>query len=155
MRFLITPRSTVSTSLPSAIKLFPPSAQHDHANTRSSCETKPLTDKNLFTSRNLRPDKHVDVDTSPTSHFRQTLTPIPKLPPQEHLMPQENPFDIQSDLIPHQDKEVEPIFKTPELDDFLLSPVLGDQITDSTLMHRHLPRQADIDRIMEQKKILD
>ena len=27
---------------------------------------------------------------------------------------------------------------------------LGDQITDTTLMHRHLPKQTDIDRIMEQ-----
>ena len=42
-------------------------------------------------------------------------------------MPQENPFDIQSDLIPYQDKEMEPVFKTPDLDDFLLPPVLGDQ----------------------------
>ena len=55
-----------------------------------------------------------------------------QLPPQQILMPQENPFDILSDLIPHQEKEVEPIFKTPVLDDFLLPPVLGDQITDTT-----------------------
>ena len=47
---------------------------------------------------------------------------------------------------------MEPIFKTPVLDDFLLPPVLGDQITDTTLMHRYLPRQTDIDRIMEQIK---
>ena len=47
---------------------------------------------------------------------------------------------------------MEPIFKTPVLDDFLLPPVLGDQITDTTLMHRYLPRQSDIDRIMEQIK---
>ena len=67
-------------------------------------------------------------------------------------MPQENPFDIQSDRIPYQDKEMEPVFKTPDLDDFLLPPVLGDQITDATLMHRYLPRQSDINKIMEQIK---
>ena len=67
-------------------------------------------------------------------------------------MPQENPFDIQSDLTPYQDKEMEPIFKTTDLDDFLLPPVLGDQITDTTLMHKYLPRQSDIDKIMEQIK---
>ena len=44
---------------------------------------------------------------------------------------------------------MEAVFKAPELDDFLLSPVLGDQITDSTLMHSHLPKQADIDRVMD------
>ena len=74
----------------------------------------------------------------------------PKLPPQQALMPQNNPFDINSELIPFQEQEVEAVFKTPELDDFLLPPVLGDQITDTTLMHRHLPKQTDIDRIMEQ-----
>ena len=76
--------------------------------------------------------------------------PVPKLPPQQALMPQNNPFDINSELIPFQEQEVEAVFKTPELDDFLLSPVLGDQIRDTTLMHRHLPKQTDIDRIMEQ-----
>ena len=30
--------------------------------------------------------------------------------------------------------------------------MFGDQITDTTLMHRYLPRQSDIDRIMEQIK---
>ena len=73
----------------------------------------------------------------------------PKLPPQQALMPQNNPFDINSELIPFQEQEVEAVFKTPELDDFLLPPVLGDQVTDTTLMHRHLPKQTDIDRIME------
>ena len=75
---------------------------------------------------------------------------MPKLPAKQVLLPQENPFDINSELIPHQEKEVEAVFKAPELDDFLLPLVLGDQITDSTLMHRHLPKQADIDRIMDQ-----
>ena len=78
------------------------------------------------------------------------IAPMPKLPPKQALLPQENPFDINSELIPYQDKEVEAVFKAPELDDFLLPPVVGDQITDSTLMHRYFPKQADIDRIMEQ-----
>ena len=65
-------------------------------------------------------------------------------------MPQENPFDINSELIPHQEKEVEAVFKAPESDDFLLPPILGDQVADSTLMYRYLPKQADIDRIMDQ-----
>ena len=64
------------------------------------------------------------------------ITPMPKLPPQQALLPPENPFDISSELIPYQDKEVEVVFKAPGLDDFLLPPVLEDQITDSTLMHR-------------------
>ena len=68
--------------------------------------------------------------------------PVPKLPPQQALIPQNNPFEINSELIPFQEQEVEAVFKTPELDDFLLPPVLGDQITDTTLIHRYLPKQT-------------
>ena len=82
---------------------------------------------------------------------RPAINPsIQPLPPQQCLLPQNNPFDIGSDLIPFQDREVEAIFKSPEMDDFLLPPTLGDQISDNTLLHRHLPRQSDIDRIMTQ-----
>ena len=152
VKFLNTSRSAPNASVPSLVKLFPPNTQHDHVNTRSNSNTKSLTDKSLSASRGLSPEKHVDVNTSSIPHFRQPLANIPKLPPQQTLMPQENPFDIQSDLTPYQDKGMEPIFKTPDLDDFLLPPVLGDQITDSTLMHRYLPRQSDINKIMEQIK---
>ena len=148
VKLLNTPRSTANTSLPSPVKLFP-STQHDHVNTRSSEDTQ--TNRDLTADRSLSTDKHVEEPTS-APNLRQPLANIPKLPPQQTLMPQETPFDIQSDLIPHQEKEMEPIFKTPVLDDFLLPPVLGDQITDTTLMHRYLPRQTDIDRIMEQIK---
>ena len=67
--------------------------------------------------------------------------PLPKvnlsiqpLPPQQCLLPQNNPFDIGSDLIPFQDREVEAIFRSPEMNDFLLPPTLGDQISDNTLL---------------------
>ena len=97
-------------------------------------------------------DQSLNTETSPIgiSLAKPPGSPAPKLPPQQALMPQNNPFDINSELIPFQEQEVEAVFKTPELDDFLLPPVLGDQITDTTLMHRHLPKQTDIDRIMEQ-----
>ena len=72
-----------------------------------------------------------------------TINPsMQPLPLQQCLLPQNNPFDIGSDLIPFQDREVEAIFKSPEMDDFLLPPTLGDQISDNTLLHRHLPRQS-------------
>ena len=93
---------------------------------------------------------HTGNESLEVPQLKMPIASMPKLPPQQVLLPQENPFDINSELIPYNDKEVEAVFKAPELDDFLLPPVLGDQITDSTLMHRYLPKQADIDRIMEQ-----
>ena len=134
VKLLNTPKSASNASLPSQIKLFPPT-QHDTVNTRSGEDT--LTNKNLSTERPIN-----EPTTAP--NFRQPMANLSKLPPQQILMPQENPFDIQSDLIPYQEKEMEPVFKTPVLDDFLLPPVLGDQITDTTLIHRYLPRQSDI-----------
>ena len=53
-------------------------------------------------------------------------------------------------MIPFQDREVEAIFKSPKWMTFFYPPTLGDQISDNTLLHRHLPRQSDIDRIMAQ-----
>ena len=144
VKLLNTPKSASNTSLPSQVRLFPPT-QHDTVNTRSDEDT--LTDRNSSSNRSLGTDRPVNETTS-APNFRQPMANIPKLPPQQILMPQENPFDIQSDLIPYQEKEMEPVFKTPVLDDFLLPPVLGDQITDTILMHRYLPRQADIVRTM-------
>ena len=51
------------------------------------------------------------------------IAPMPKLSPQQALLPQGKPFGINSELIPYQDKEVEAVFKAPELDDFVLPPV--------------------------------
>ena len=124
MKLLNTPRSRpsekVSTHIPPPVKLFPLS-ERPHI---------PAGDQLNF------------------PQLKAPSAPVPKLPPQQALLPQENPFDISSELVPFQDREVEAVFKAPELDDFLLPPVLGDQITDITLMHRYLPKQADIDRIM-------
>ena len=105
--------------------MFPPT-QHDTVNTRPGENT--LTDRNLSADRNSGTDRSVN-ETTPAPKLRQPIPNISKLPPQQVLMPQDNPFDIQSDLIPYQEREMEPVFKTPVLDDFLLPPVLGDQIT--------------------------
>ena len=71
-------------------------------------------------------DQSLNTDTSSIEiHLAKPHgLPAPKLPPQQALMPQNNPFDINSELIPFQAQEVEAVFKTPELDDFLLPTVL-------------------------------
>ena len=56
VKLLNTPRSTSNTSLPSPVKLFPPT-QHDHVNKRSSDNTESLTEKNLTANRSLSTEK--------------------------------------------------------------------------------------------------
>ena len=109
------------------------------------------TDTQTPVARPPLPFPPLDVTSKELDIPIPTINPsIQPLPPQQCLLPQNNPFDIGSDLIPFQDREVEAIFKSPEMDDFLLPLTLGDQISDNTLLHRHLPRQSDIDRIMTQ-----
>ena len=79
VKFLNTPRSTCNTSLPSPVKLFPPT-QHDHVNTRSSGSTESLINKNPSGNRSLSTEKHVDEETTSVTNFRQPLANIPKLP---------------------------------------------------------------------------
>ena len=48
---------------------------------------------------------------------------------------------------------VEPVFKRPDIADFKIPPVLEEMIPDGALIHKHLPKQADIDRILAQINI--
>ena len=61
----------------------------------------------------------------------------------------QDPFDTQME-VPFSEGIIEPVFKRPEMSDFEIPPVLEDMIPDGALIHKHLPRQADIDKIMIQ-----
>ena len=52
--------------------------------------------------------------------------------------------------VPFIEDAVEPVFKRPELVDFEIPPVLEEMIPDGTLIHKHLLKQTDIDRILTQ-----
>ena len=105
VKFLNTPRSASNTSLPSPVKLFPPNTQHDHVNTRSGSNTESLTNKNLSANRSLSTEKPVDEDTTSVPNFRQPLANIPKLPPQQTLMPQETHLIYSQILFPTKIKK--------------------------------------------------
>ena len=45
---------------------------------------------------------------------------------------------------------VEPVFKRPEITEFEIPLVLEEMIPDGSLIHKHLPKQADIDKILTQ-----
>ena len=49
----------------------------------------------LHADRNSDTDRHVHFDNSSIPHLKMPMAPIPKLPSQQNLLPQENPFDIQ------------------------------------------------------------
>ena len=98
MKSLNTPRSTVNTSLPLPVKLFPPT-EKDHVNTRSSDSTDPLTKRNLTANRSLGTDEYVEETTS-VPNFRQPLANIPKLPPQQILCPKKIPLIYNQILFP-------------------------------------------------------
>ena len=61
----------------------------------------------------------------------------------------QDPFDTQME-VPFTEDTVEPIFKKPEMTDFEIPPVLEEMIPDGSLIHKHLSKQADIDKILTQ-----
>ena len=61
----------------------------------------------------------------------------------------QDPFDTQME-VPFTEDIIEPVFKRPEMADFQIPPALEEMIPDGSLIHKHLPRQADVDKILTQ-----
>ena len=102
-------------------------------------------------------------DPIPVRNFE--LSPLSEVPPPNKEPPEvtrqypvygtgnpnvpQNPFDTQME-VPFAEDTVKPVFKRPEMSDFEIPPVLGEMIPDGSLIHKHLPKQADIDKILTQ-----
>ena len=123
-------------------------------------ETDNREENVLPQSPNNRPQ---DVRPPPVRHFEPN--PLMEVP-QEDNSPQEivsqrpspvidnsvvvqDPFDTQME-VPFSEDIVEPVFKRPDMADFEIPPVLEEMIPDGALIHTHLPKQADMDRILAQ-----
>ena len=108
----------------------------------------------------LANNEPVAHDPTPIRHFEPS--PLSEIP-QQAREPQEtikqnpipttenpqDPFDTQME-VPFSEDIVEPVFKRPEMTDFEIPPVLEEMIPDGTLIHKHLPKQSDIDKILTQ-----
>ena len=89
-------------------------------------------------------------------HFEPS--PLLEVPPPNKEPPEvtrqypnvpQDPFDTQME-VPFAEDTVEPVFKRPEMTDFEIPPVLEEMIPDGSLIDKHLPKQADIDKILTQ-----
>ena len=70
--------------------------------------------------------------------------PIPTI---DNSVAVQDPFDTQME-VPFSEDIVEPVFKRPNMADFEIPPVLEEMIPDGALIHKHLPKQVDMDRIL-------
>ena len=68
---------------------------------------------------------------------------------QDNPIKTQDPFDTQME-VPFSEDVVELVFNRPELADFEKPPVLEEMIPNGSLIHKHLPKQTDIDRILTQ-----
>ena len=57
----------------------------------------------------------------------------------------QDPFDTQME-VPFTEDTVEPVFIRPEIEDFEIPPMLEEMIPDGSLIHKHLPKQVDIEK---------
>ena len=111
----------------------------------------------------LTNNEPVAHDPTPIRHFEPSpLSEIPQqarepqettkqnpIPTTENPYVIQDPFDTQME-VPFSEDIVEPVFKRPEMTDFVIPPVLEEMIPDGTLIHKHLPKQSDIDKILTQ-----
>ena len=118
--------------------------------------TDPLIPSDTPAENRLKPVRHIELnplmevppeDPGPQEVYNQKQTPI-----MENPAPIQDLFDTQME-VPFSEDNVEPVFKRPDIADFKIPPVLEEMIPDGALIHKHLPKQADIDRIIAQINI--
>ena len=98
--------------------------------------------------RHFEPNPLMEVpqeDNGPQEKANQQR-PIPTI---DNSVAVQDPFDTQME-VPFSEDIVEPVFKRPDMADFEIPPVLEEMIPDGALIHRHLPKQVDMDRILAQ-----
>ena len=98
--------------------------------------------------RNFEPNPLMEVpqeDNSPQEKVNQQR-PTPTI---DNSVAVQDPFDTQME-VPFSEDIVEPVFKRPDMADFEIPPVLEEMIPDGALIHRHVPKQVDMDRILAQ-----
>ena len=121
--------------------------KEDSDNVSPPFEAKQPTNNGPVPVRHFEPNPLLEIPQ--TDRFPQeTINRKPVLRTEDSSGNQD-PFDTQME-VPFSEGIVEPVFKRPEMSDFEIPPVLEDMIPDGALIHKHLPRQADIDRIMIQ-----
>ena len=115
--------------------------------------TDPLISSDTPAENRLKPVRHFEPnplmevppeDPGPQEVYNQKQTPT-----MENPAPIQDPFDTQME-VPFSEDIVEPVFKRPDIADFKITPVLEEMIPDGALIHKHLSKQADIDRILAQ-----
>ena len=144
------PRRTPTTqrTSPMAQREIPqPLPKEDIDNVSPPFEAKQPTNNGPIPVRHFEPNPLLEVPQTDQVP-QETVNQKPVLRTEDSSGNQD-PFDTQME-VPSSEGIVEPVFKRPEISDFEIPPVLEDMIPDGALIHKHLPRQADVDRIMIQ-----
>ena len=124
-----------------------PLPKEDSDNVSPPFKAKQPTNNGPVPVRRFEPNPLLEIPQ--TDQFPQETNNQKPVLRTEDSAGNQDPFDTQME-VPFSEGIVEPVFKRPEMSDFEIPPVLEDMIPDGALMHKHLPRQADIDRIMIQ-----
>ena len=97
-------------------------------------------------SQRLKKSIRPPVDTDNTNTSIDLITP-------SNAKEIEQSRDIELELDgPYLNESFEVNYRSPKETDFILPKSLTEQIEDPGLLHKHLPKQMDIDRLLEQIK---
>ena len=122
-----------------------PNEKVDNANLPSNADQP--TSNGPVPVRHFEPNPLLEVPQ--TDQIPQEIVSQKPVQRTESSVANQDPFDTQME-VPFSKDIVEPVFKRLEMTDFEIPPVLEEMIPDGALIHKHLPKQADIDRIMTQ-----
>ena len=157
IKLLNKPRSQMNTpGRTPAIQRQSPVAQREPLQPSPNEEVdnaSPPLDANQPTNKGPVPVRHFEpnplFEVPQTDQLPQEIVSQKPVLRTEGSSANQDPFDTQME-VPFSEEIVEPVFKRLEMTDFEIPPVLEEMIPDGALIHKHLPRQADIDRIMFQ-----
>ena len=107
-----------------------------------------VTTSNTHISR--RPNQRLKQSNRPPVDTDNPNTPIDLITPSK-VQEIEQIIDIELELDgPYLNESFKSNYRSPNETDFILSKSLSDQIEDPVLLHKHLSKETDFDRLLEE-----
>ena len=138
--------------------------------TSSQIDTPIRSNSNEQAEQGLLPNTDTHVDEADDDFYQPSYQPRQLQPYQPHAVstttppinqPIAHPPIEESDLeidpnSPYVDQEIEPNLRQPTDSDFITPPFISELIESNRIIHRNLPTQTDIDKLLKQieRKVL-
>ena len=162
----LVPTQVQSRSDPPTPMLAPSRSENNQGNSRSKVNhdaIRPPVNHQVRRNESSISDPNDKVVARPTTRSvltHELLGPLPLLTPNiRSVRTEDDPETQQLDPnmdVPIHEAQVEALFRSPDMADFVLPPALSEHAKGTQMVAHSLPKQTDIDRLLRQlnRKIL-